>query len=147
MADNLHNLTALKPNGSFAAGGSSWLAEVCLVAGRLPFHLTCSNRINILVFSCGFANAFPETRQLSRNYPHPATNSSSDDYALIIHFCTELVEVEAGPYNAVTVVHELAHLAQFGLGAGDTTSTEGVATFMEGAVLGQQERAIAVTIS
>ncbi|CAK9008753.1 unnamed protein product, partial [Durusdinium trenchii] len=93
----------------------SWMEQECKVMGQMPFMYSCSNRINVLVQSCGFDNAFVMSSDYLVNYPAPVNNKSNNNNDIIFYLCQELVDGNPNPYAvANTFAHELAHVIQGG---------------------------------
>eukprot|EP00913_Durusdinium_trenchii_P016048 g15083.t1 len=114
----------------------SWMEQECKVMGQMPFMYSCSNRINVLVQSCGFDNAFVMSSDYLVNYPAPVNNKSNNNNDIIFYLCQELVDGNPNPYAvANTFAHELAHVIQGGFGSSSGVMMEGGATWLEGNLL------------
>jgi len=135
IADNLDNKTNLIPNGPYRAGGNSWLQEMCYIGGRVPFWLTCSDKINVIIKKCGENNAYVSDVEIATNFPKPA-NESQTEYDNIYYQCLEMLDAEPVGSIAITAIHEIAHVLQHGFGQAGSPTTEGGATYMEGQAIG-----------
>ena len=103
------------PNGAFNA--QSWLEEMCLAQGPLPFDYTCSNKINVLVQNCGFVNACVNFDDVLENFPLPANATTSNNNDIIFYMCTESLDVNQNVLSVGnTFCHELDHVIQGGFG-------------------------------
>jgi hypothetical protein len=108
---NQENEDAFTPQGTESRPSSmaSWLEEECLAHGQLPFDYTCSNRINVLILSCGFVNAFVTFVDSLENFPYPAgpptsSRPSSTNNDNIFYLCTEYLDVHPNPADVANTV-------------------------------------------
>jgi len=114
IADNLNGEDRFTPKKPYFGNSSSasWLEELCLTVGPMPFWRSCGNRITVLLAECGFVNAFVSTNP---SFFFPANNESPAAHDLIFVMCVELLmstdkTIEA---HALTVIHELTHVIQW----------------------------------